>query len=61
MTSLQPLPLEAAPPASPRLVALVPCLTPVDVFPNSNTTWSVLTGPLNTFDGKCLDMPNGST
>jgi hypothetical protein len=46
-------------------VALVPCLTPVDVFPNNNTTWSVpvapLTGPLNTFDGKCLDVPNGST
>ncbi|KAJ7865535.1 ricin B lectin domain-containing protein [Mycena leptocephala] len=48
-------------------VALVACLNSDfhTTFPDGNITWSVpvapLTGPLKTFDGKCLDVPNGST
>jgi hypothetical protein len=48
-------------------VALVACLNSDfhTTFPDGNITWSVpiapLTGPLKTFDGKCLDVPSGAT
>ncbi|KAJ7358468.1 ricin B lectin domain-containing protein [Mycena albidolilacea] len=35
-----------------------------DTFPNGNITWIVpvppLSGPIKTFDNKCIDVPNGS-
>ncbi|KAK7055577.1 ricin B lectin domain-containing protein [Favolaschia claudopus] len=48
-------------------VALVACLNTDfhTVFPNGNITWNApeepLTGPIQTFANKCLDVPNGST
>jgi hypothetical protein len=48
-------------------VALVACLNSDFhiTFPDGNITWIVpvepLTGPLKTFNNKCLDVPNGST